>query len=260
MNPTDTRLGLLPAPEGLAKDARAWIAPLLGAASGGVRALYLYGSALSPGFDPAVSDVNLLLVVDTLDFRRLDALARAGRDLPVAKPGTTQHTPIVLTESQIVGGADVFPIDTLDLIERRALLEGTDVLATLAVERGNLRHQCEYELRSKLIGLRQGFLRAGGADGVAHELTARAQGGSAALYRHLLSLAGKPRPDDASAGSVALAQAVGAAFGIAPEALAAPFAARKDSAPDEKTARARFAAYLDALEALTRKVDEDAAR
>src|SRR5262249_45628979 len=159
------------------------------------------------------------------------------------------------TESQLRTGADVFPVDALELIERRALLKGTDVLATLDVTSANLRHQCEYELRSKLIGLRQAFLRERGEDGVAYELLAHAAGGaggSSALFRHLLTLAGRAQPGERSQ----LAAAVAEAYGVDGAALAAPYAARREMKPDDQTARTRLAGYLDALDALTRAVDE----
>ena len=244
------------APAGLAATARAWAAPLVGACGAGFRALYLYGSALGPAFDRAKSDVNLLLVVDALPFERLESLAAAAAALP--KPGAADYrfTPLTLTEGTLVGSADVFPMDFLDLRDRRALLEGDDVLATLDVPLVNLRHQCEYELRSRFIGLRQAFLRAGGAPGAAHELTARASGASATLFRHLLTLRGQPIPEDPDA----LARAVAAAWGVDAAGLDAPFAARHEAAPDETAARRRFGAYLGALEQLIRAVDADAAR
>jgi hypothetical protein len=129
-------------------------------------------------------------------------------------------------------------------------------LASLDVPLGLLRHQCEYELRSRFIGLRQAFLRAGGAPGTAHALTAGAAGASATLFRHLLSLRGQAHPEDRDA----LARTVAAAYGVDPVGLDAPFTALHQAAPDEATARQRFGAYLAALENLIRAVDADSPR
>ena len=256
---SDPGPGLLPAPEALGRESRSWAAALVEAAGADLRALYLYGSALAPGFDPAKSDVNLLLVVQALDFDRLDALAHAASKLKRPRPGSggTRFTPIVLTEEQIRESADVFPMDLLDLLRRRALLEGSDVIDGLTVAPGDLRRHSEYELRTKLVGLRQGYIRAGAAPGAAHEFTLRAAGGAATLYRHLLALAGRPEAPT----SEALAEAVARAFGVDAAGLAAPFLARKEGAPpDEALARKRFAAFLDALDSLTHAVDGFAAR
>jgi hypothetical protein len=238
-------------PEDLAAAARAWAKGLVEAAGPAFHALYVYGSALGPGFDRASSDVNLLLVVDGLPFERLDALARAAAALP--RPGQTAYhfAPLVLTAGTLADSADVFPIDYLDLKHRRALLQGRDVLEALQVPLVNLRHQCEYELRSRFIGLRQAFLRAGGAPGTAHALLVRAAGTSGSLFRHLLTLRDLPYPDDPAA----LVHAVAGAYGVDAAGLGLPFTARAEAEPDEATARRRLASYLEALELLIRAVD-----
>lgn len=243
-----------PVPDELAAAARAWAAPLVASAGADLRALYLYGSALGPGFDPAASDVNLLLVVETLPFTRLEALAAAATHL--AKPHGYKFSPLLLTTATLTDSADVFPVDFLDLKHRRALLAGEDLLAGLEVPLVNLRHQCEYELRSRVIGLRQAFLRAGGAAGSAQALIARAAGGSGSLFRHLLTLRGQAYPE----AREDLARAVAEAYGIDAAGLDAPFAARQDPGADEATARRRFAAYLAALDQLVHAVDADPAR
>lgn len=254
-----TTLPTRPVPDDIAAAARAWASGLLAACGDDLVALYVYGSALGPDFDRAASDVNLLFVVAALPFERLEALAAACARLPrpdKRKPGDFQFAPLVLSRTTLTGSADVFPIDFLDLKARRALLQGEDVLAGLEVPLVHLRHQCEYELRSRFIGLRQAFLRAGGAPGTAHALTVGAAGASATLFRHLLTLRGQPHPEDRRA----LARAVAAAYGVDAAGLDAPFTAMHAPPPDEATARTRFAAYLAALEHLIRAVDADPAR
>jgi hypothetical protein len=238
-------------PDDLALAARTWAKGLVEAAGPAFRALYVYGSALGPGFDRQSSDVNLLLVLDGLPFARLDALANAAAALPGPEKAVYRFAPLVLTASTLNDSADVFPIDFLDLQHRRALLQGSDVLAALQVPLVNLRHQCEYELRSRFIGLRQAFLRAGGAAGTAHGLLVRTAGASGSLFRHLLTLRGLPYPEDPAA----LAKAVADAYGVDPAGLGLPFSARAEGVPDEATARRRFASYLEALELLIRAVD-----
>jgi len=248
-----------PVPEDIAAAARTWAAGLVAACGEDLEALYVYGSALGPGFDRSASDVNLLFVVRVLPFARLEAIAAAAAALPSVADqpaGTYRFTPLVLTRHNLESSADVFPIDFLDLKERRGLLTGTDLLAGLEVPLSHLRHQCEYELRSRFIGLRQAFLRSGGAPGNAHALTLRAAGASASLFRHLLTLRGQPHPEEAEG----LARAVAAAWRVDADGLDGPFAARRDPAPDEATARRRFGAYLDALDQLIRAVDSDSPR
>jgi predicted nucleotidyltransferase len=240
--------GLVPAPAPLATELQPWVEALRAAASDACRAVYLHGSALTPRFDPK-SDVNLLLVVADLPQSRLDAVARAVAARR-AKGGRTV-TPLVLTDEQIRRSVDVFPVEFQDLATRRALLWGEDVLAALRVGRHHLRHQCESELRSKLVGLRQAYIVAGGTADLASRLLARAAGGSAAAYRGLLELRGVANPPEAAD---ALTAAVAAAYSVDAAGLAAPFAAHREP-PAGDTATAMFAAYVSALDALVAAVD-----
>ncbi|MGH7724629.1 MAG: hypothetical protein ACREOU_04300 [Candidatus Eiseniibacteriota bacterium] len=231
---------------------RSWAEPVALAAQPGFRALYVYGSALREGFDPHVSDVNVLLVVDELPFDRLERLAHVLGELGTHPKNGFHLAPLLLTERQIRASSDVFPMDFTDLLERRALVSGEDVLANLEVRFTHLRHQCEYELQSKLVGLRQAYVRAGAGPGAAHALTVRAAGGSAALFRHLLTLVQQDHPQD----PIELSHSVARAYRVDAQALAAPFVARREETVDEATARSRLAAYLVALESLASSVND----
>jgi hypothetical protein len=242
----------LPVPA-LIQDAIApWVAALRAAAGDACRAIYVHGSALSPHFDRTKSDINLMVILSDFPHPRLEALA--GAIAAQARRDKQRITPLVFTAEQLHHSTDVFPVEFLDLLTRRALVHGADVVAELELEGQNLRHQCEWELRSKLVGLRQAFLRAGGKPGVAHELMVRAAGGIAATARGLLALHDVTRaPEDPDE----LLGAVAESFGVDAAALTVPFAARRAAKPPaDAIARERFAAHLAALESLIGKVDE----
>jgi hypothetical protein len=251
MSPISAAGGLVHAPDAVASDARAWMRPVLDAAGSAVRALYVYGSALSPTYDPHVSDVNLLLIVRDLPFAALQSIARAMPDATKRSAGGHIYAPVILTEKQVKGSLDVFPIDYLDLSGRRALLDGVDVFADVEVRRKNLRHQCEFELRAKLVGMRQSFLRAHGSAESAHYLLSQAAGGSAALFRHLLTLRRETHPE----AHEEVARTVARVYGVDADALVAPFHARREERKPDVSAFPRFGAYLSALEALIDAVD-----
>jgi len=246
--------GLRPAPEPLGAEARAWIAPLTQAAGPSFRALYLYGSALAPDFDKATSNVNLLFVVDDLSGARLAPLAAAVSKVRAQK-SPWRFAPLVLEEEQVHRAADVFPSDFLDLVQRRALLEGIDLFAATAIDEAHMRFQCEYELRARLIGLRQAYLFHAGAPDKCKEILAGSAHGASALYRHLLYLVGREPVEDRAG----LAQAVADAFGVDAAALRAPYDARKEQVT-AADAPARLGAYFDTLSALARAVDAYATR
>ncbi len=62
---------------------------------------------------------------------------------------------LVVTEKEITDGADVFPIEWLSIQTAGACAEGKDILKNIKITPKDLREQLEYELRSKLIDLRQ---------------------------------------------------------------------------------------------------------
>jgi sugar/nucleoside kinase (ribokinase family) len=246
--------GLRTAPEPLASEAREWIAPLTVAAGDSFRALYIYGSALAPDFDRERGNVNLLFVTLDLSTPRLIELATAVAKVKAQKV-SWRFAPLVLDEEQVLRAADVFPNDFMDLSRRRAVLAGTDLLSSSTIDTDHMRYQCEYELRARLVGLRQAFLFHAGDSGKSREILAGAAQGASALYRHLLSLAGEPTVEDRAG----LARAVGLRFGVSADALAAPWEARAEKVP-AADAPARLAAYLDALSSLARAVDVFATR
>src|SRR5262245_58116098 len=139
--------GLVPPPPALVTSLAPWVEAMQRESGADFRALYLYGSALTPRFAAEQSDINLLVVLGELPFTRLEALGRSVQALGKQSRPDKKVVPLVLTETQIRGSADVFPAEFLDLVGRRALLAGRDVLSGLGVGLHNLRHQCEYELR-----------------------------------------------------------------------------------------------------------------
>jgi hypothetical protein len=232
----------------LAAELRPWVEALRDATGPACRAIYLHGSALTPRFDAGTSNINLLVIVTDMPQERLDAIARAVAAQRVG--GSRRVTPLVLTDEQMTRSVDVFPLEFHDFALRRALLHGTDVLASLRVGHVHLRHQCETELRAKLVGLRQAYLLGGGTSELASQLLVRAAGGSAAVYRGLLELRGAARLEDAGV----LASEVAAAFGVDAAGLSVPFTAHREP-PVGDAATAMFAAHVAALEALVVAVD-----
>ncbi|MGB4521329.1 MAG: hypothetical protein WBI28_05300, partial [Candidatus Omnitrophota bacterium] len=59
----------------------------------------------------------------------------------------------------IKSSLDVFPVEFLDMKENNIVLFGKDIFKGIPIETKNLRFQCEQELKSKLINLKQQYLR-----------------------------------------------------------------------------------------------------
>lgn len=160
------------------------------AAGDNLQSVVLYGSAASGEFHPDFSNVNLLCLMRETSFAALNALA------PVVKWWTKKkhHAPLLLTREELERSTDVFSIEYLDMQQRHKLLFGEDILSTLSIPMHLHRAQLEYELREKLILLRERLLLAAGDTKAMWELTLGSVSTFATLFRHALIAMGVPPP------------------------------------------------------------------
>lgn len=117
-------------------------------------AVVLYGSAAVQDFVPGSSDVNILLLVQDIDQTILSQ-ARAWRK-KLARHRVA--APLLLTPDFIRRSADVFPIEFFEIKEKHRVLWGADPMLNLKIEPTNLRHECEHELKGRLLRMRQSFM------------------------------------------------------------------------------------------------------
>lgn len=116
----------------------------------------LYGSAAAGDFQTNTSDYNLLIALKEIRPRDLRA-AQA----PMREWHRMGHPlPVYFTVSELQNAADVFPIEFHQMEKARMVLYGADVLENLKISDQFLRHQTEYEMRSKLIQLRRLYIPA----------------------------------------------------------------------------------------------------
>ncbi len=109
----------------------------------------LYGSAADGEYHKGLSDYNIIIVLKNLapvELAKPNAILKKW-----VKAGNPP--PIFFSPEIISGSADVFPIEFFDIIERRKVLFGSDPFKEVKIDPKNLRHQCEHELRSKLMTL-----------------------------------------------------------------------------------------------------------
>lgn len=200
----------------------------------------LYGSAARGDYREGVSNLNLLVILRTVDpaaLRRGSALAREW--LEAGNP-----PPLMLSEAEWRRSADVFPIEYTDIREANVLLHGADPLAGIEVHWEHLRLRCEHELRGKLIQLREGYMLAAEAPEGLGELLTRALPTFLALFRAMLRLVGEavPRePEDVFA-------AVAHLSGFDPEPLRQAWRARAGSGYAPAADAPGVVGYLAAVE------------
>ncbi len=232
----------------LLEAARRWLAPVRTALGPGFLSAYITGSALTHGFDPKHSHVNLLVVARALDPDVLDRIAAAApesRKLP-------RIDPLYMTHEQVKASLDVFPIEWLDVIERHLLLEGEDVLEGLDVPRTYLRLQCEHELRAKHLRLRHEYLASARKPERLAEVLARMTSGFHTLFRTLLRLRGETPP----ASTERVIERVATLYQLDAGALLGAYLVRYSARrPDAAQSRERYRKFLVEIERLTRAID-----
>lgn len=112
-----------------------------------------YGSATLKD-EPGRDEIHLLITLRNISAKDLDAGAASMKTW--MKGG--YPAPVYFTESELDKGADVFPIEFNHMMRARKVIHGRDVLAGMKITDSNLRHQVEFELRSKLLRLRRAMI------------------------------------------------------------------------------------------------------
>jgi hypothetical protein len=116
----------------------------------------LYGSAAAGDFVPKHSDYNILIALKKITPKELSHAHSSIREWH--KMG--HPVPVYFTVSELKNAADVFPIEFHQMTKAHKVLYGKDPLDGLTISDAFLRHQTEYELRSKLILLRRKYIPA----------------------------------------------------------------------------------------------------
>lgn len=214
-----------------------------------VESVVLFGSAAAGDFHPGLSNVNLLCVLRDATLPSLQALTPAAKWWDRQK----QPPPLCLTRHELERSTDVFTIELLDMQQHHRVLFGDDVLKDLHIPMDLHRVQVEYELREKLILLRQHVLVASENDSRLWDIVLRSAPSFATLFRHALIALGDGTHSARREAVEALAKRVG--FDASSMLQVLDVRERK---LDRKKIEIRglVASYLAAVEKVTAAVDE----
>ena len=150
----------------------------------------LYGSAAAGDRIEQRSDYNLLIALRRItpeDLRLAQAPMREWQRLG-------HPLPVYFTLEELHDAADVFPIEFRQMERARKVLYGEDPFASLQFSDVNLRHQTEYELRSKLIQLRRLYIPASVSAEKLSDLMSDSLTSFAVLFAAVLMLKGMEPP------------------------------------------------------------------
>jgi hypothetical protein len=213
-----------------------------------VESVILFGSAVAGDFHEGLSNVNLLCVLRDSSFASLKALAPAAQWWDKQK----QPPPLCMTKLEIERSTDVFTIELLDIKRHHRVVFGADVLSALQIPMDLHRVQVEYELREKLLLLRQHVLVASDNDSRLWDLLLHSVPSFGTLFRHALIALGDTSYPTRRDAVKTLAQRLGFDGSAVLQVLDA-----REKKVERKTLDAKdiAARYLAAVEKVTTAVD-----
>ena len=210
----------------------------------------LYGSAAAGDHIELRSDYNLLIALHRITPEDL-RLAQA----PMREWQRIGHPlPVYFTVEELSDAGDVFPIEFHQMAKARIVLFGKDPFEFVQLSDANLRHQTEYELRSKLIQLRRLYIPASVSTEKLCELMSDSLASFAALFRAVLLLHGKDAPvskPDCVRATVQLLK-----LDAEPFEKIFEFRTNNSLPRSESEANAIFGSYLFQIEQVVEAVDE----
>jgi predicted nucleotidyltransferase len=210
----------------------------------------LYGSAAAGDTRELQSDYNLLIALKRItpeDLRLAQAPMREWQRLG-------HPLPVYFTVEELADAADVFPIEFHQMANARVVLYGHDPFEFVKLSDANLRHQTEYELRSKLIQLRRHYIPASVSIEKLSDLMSDSLSSFAALFRAVLLLYGQQAP----VGKTDVVRATARLLKLDATPFERIFEFRTTGAlpRGDKEANELFGAYMFQIEQVVEAVDE----
>jgi predicted nucleotidyltransferase len=135
-------------------EVQAWAKNVKRALGTNLTGVILYGSAARGDHVPARSDLNLVLV-----FKKIDLVQIAKINTLIPRRIRKRLPRLVFwTQKEIKNAWDVFPLEFSDIAANHRCLAGADPFRKRKIDTKRLRYQLEFELRAKLLKLREDWL------------------------------------------------------------------------------------------------------
>jgi predicted nucleotidyltransferase len=226
-----------------------FVGQLRGAFGDELRAVVLYGSAASGEQRSPGAGSDLLVLVDSLQLSRLEAVGATVK----AWTEAGNPVPFILTVEEWRRSVDVFPMEYVDILERHRVLHGDPPFGATRVDPVHLRHELEHEAMGALLHLRKGALAAGGDGRNRLQLLEVSKGTVLAVLRATLRLHGETPPTDALEVCDRAASVAG--FDSTPFKRVVQHV-RGDAKLSPKETGPLLASYVEGVERLVRHLDE----
>ncbi|MGE5893008.1 MAG: hypothetical protein ACM34I_03025 [bacterium] len=152
-----------------------------------IHSIHIVGSVLTEDFVKGTSDINSVILINTMNFSFLDHISALGK-----KYGRKRiAAPLVITPEYMNDSLDTFPIEFLNFKLIHQTVYGPDVFSGIEIKKHELRLQCEREIKSKLLWLRQSYVSSAGDRKLLLERMVRSLTGFLPLFRAISSLKGR---------------------------------------------------------------------
>ncbi len=173
-----------------AKKIRPFFDDILSRFENNIHSIHVTGTAVTDDYDEKGSDVNSLFILKEMDLKFLEIVAPLGKTYRKSRVAA----PLIMTPKYITSSLDVFPVEFLNFRLIHANVYGEDILEDIEIDKMDLRRQCERELKTKLIWLRQGYISSLGDRKMLTESFVNSIAGYIPLFRGIIVLFGKEPP------------------------------------------------------------------
>ena len=147
-------------PESMRAPLQRYAGTLKELAGNNARSLTLFGAIAAGTFNPRSHTARSVLVVGEVDLDMLHRLARQGPRLGKARIAA----PLIMTPEYIDASMDTFPLEFLEIAQHHICVFGEDHFRELPLQAADVRHECEREIKTIQLGMRQALLAAAGRD------------------------------------------------------------------------------------------------
>jgi len=213
-----------------------------------LKSVSVVGSSLTQDFEPKISDLNTVVLLDAYDIPALNAVAVLAAPMSRHKISP----PLLVTPFYIDRSRDVFGVEFLDFQLIHETILGEDPFAPMHFDKQDIRLQCERELKAMLVRLRQGYIAAGADRRRVRDILISTAKGLAPLLRAMLWLTDADRPKTMDS---TLRRAAGEFEVDLGAILAAHHWRREKLRLTDAEIESSFVAVLDAVDRLTTIVD-----
>ena len=148
------------APESMRAALRRYAETLKELAGDSAQSLTLFGAIAAGTFNPRSHTARSVFVVGDVDLDVLHRLARQGPRLGKARIAA----PLIMTPEYIEASLDTFPLEFLEIAQHHIRVFGEDYFRELPLQAADVRHECEREIKTIQLGMRQALLAAAGRD------------------------------------------------------------------------------------------------